>query len=280
MTSLHVAAVALVWLMWPAVARAHPAIDEAVSLYERAEFTRAQAALDEAARSGQLDRDDVLLLLSTQALVRYALRNTDAMERALTRLASIDPEHTWGPATPPDVLAAFQRAVDASGGAVAVTVSARARGSDVEIAIAVAHDDAGLVEATELGVRVAGVWRVADGTTLTVPRDGDVVAYYAVARGPGGAELARAGSAEAPLTTELPRLAPEPPPRSEPNPHVEPLSVAPPETPRPSSGSSPWPWIGIGAGLAVAAGVVIAIVLASGGDSRLVGPGLDWMGDG
>ena len=255
-------------------ALAHPDLDEAVDRYERAEFEAARAALTRALRQGSLDRAELSLLLSTSALVHYALRDIEAMERALAQLASIEPAFEWGPATAPDVLAAFARAKEATPGTIAIAVEVEPDDDTIALSVNVTGDSAELVASVELAARTAGEWLRTSERELAVPRDGERVAYYAVARGPGGAELAREGSADAPSERELPPRAPEIPPSD--TREVRAAAITADED---ADGVSPWPWLALGVGIAAALGIVLGLVIFS-SESELVGPQVDWMGDG
>jgi hypothetical protein len=257
-------------------ALAHPDLDEAVQHYERAEFEAARAALARAASEGPLDREELSVWLSTAALVCYAVRDIDAMDRALAQLASIEPTFEWGPATAPDVLTAFERATAASRELLAIDVQVGPTDDTVELAATVTGDPGELVESIALAARTGGEWRRTTERSLVVPRESDRLEYYAAALGPGGAELAREGSAEAPSTLELPSVATR---RERPEQRDAPEPARAPHTDTGTGGASPWPWIGLGVGIAAALGVVLGLVIFS-GDSRLVGPQVDWMSDG
>jgi len=234
---------------------ASPEVDEAVARYEGADFEGALEALARAEAGQGLDRAELLRLLATRALVDFALGRSEALDRDLVMLASLEPEYDLGRRAPPAVRQAFEAARGRVRGRLALRVDAAPAPGGLRVRAEVEGDAAGLVRATSISARrPGGPWRTAGGGTLDLAVTHGAVEAWAVARGPGGAPVATAGSAEAPLRLAAP--AAERPRR------------------RPSGGGNATLWIGIGVGAAVAAvATTVLVVVASGADEdTLVGP--------
>jgi hypothetical protein len=239
-----------------AAATAHaasPELDDAVLRYEGADFEGALEALGRAERGQGLDRAELLRLIATRALVHFALGRSDALDRDLVMLVSLEPEYDLGRRAPPAVSDAFEAARRRLRGRLALRVESAPAPGGVRVRAEVEHDAAGLVRTLSIsGRRPGGPWRTAAGGTVDIGVADGVVEVWAVARGPGGAPVANAGSVEAPLRLSAPAAAPRG---------------------RPSSGGNAALWIGLGIGAAVAAvaTTVLVVVTSSGDGDTLVG---------
>lgn len=97
-------------LISPERSLAHPLIDQARASYEKAHFEQALEELSEASGLDDLTREDALALLTTSALVHFAIGNPDAMRADLSLLAAIEPMHELGDESPPSLRRAFDEA--------------------------------------------------------------------------------------------------------------------------------------------------------------------------
>lgn len=93
---------------------AHAQLEAAEQHFASARFEEALDALD-AIDAGALDRADALVELELRARVLHALGNdAAALDRALTRLARLSPEHRFPDEVPPDLVQALERARSAN----------------------------------------------------------------------------------------------------------------------------------------------------------------------
>jgi len=255
----------------PGTAWAHPQIERGRHQYEDANFRQALQTLQRALRAHELTRDDLVRLFETRALIRLAMNDRAEYLADLGALASIDPEHAFGREVPPDVTTDFARVRAAQGGPLRVAVTTAPAEGGVEIGARVENDGSHLVERLELSGRPTGGadWRNGtDGHLTLAVAPGDRLEYAAVARGPGDAVLASAGTREAPLTFQVPRPTRVPAVVDEHDP--DPLDPDDGDDDRDSGdggggGPSPWIWVSAGA-VGVAVAVVLVVVATSGTD--------------
>lgn len=252
----RIPAFALLAIAVTSAASAQPTeLDEGVRLYEQAELEAALAALDRAAE-GRLERADVVRLLATRALVRFALGFFEPLERDLLAIATLEHDYELGMRAPPPLHAAYARLQGQIAGPLRVTVELEALEAGVRLHARTEGDAANIVEHVALSARrVGGEWQRGEDGNLVLPvLSGERVELYAEAIGPGNAVLASDGTANAPRTETVP------PYRSE---------AAPPR------GLSTGAKVGIvAASAAIVAAVVIIAILASGGSqsTRPQGP--------
>ncbi len=247
-----VLALGLAVLATPAVALAHPKVDEGKELMMEAEFERALEAFAEAEEASDLTRDDLVELLGARSLAYLAMDDASALRQELRALASLAPEHRWGREAPPELGEAFAQTLEVVDGTVQVRSESEGVPGGVSVEAEAVDDHGDLVRELRIFTRVGGgSWRRTRSGTQAAPA-GQRLDYYVQAIGPGGAVLAAEGSRDEPLQSE-PALAGGSLVRSEDD---------------EGGGISPWVWIGIGAGVLVAVGVVLAIVLVgSSGES-------------
>jgi hypothetical protein len=194
-------------------AEAQSCVDRAVADLRRADFAAARAALERCESATGLTPAELALYYETSALLSLAAGDDDAGTLALSRLAAIAPDHAFSDDAPPSVRSRFAE-IAGRAARPSLEVSAEPDGDEVVIVAAVRDDPHSVVRQTHIFVRSGGApWsdRVADRVTAPAPA-GSEVAYYAVGEAIGGAEVVRAGSADAPLTFRAPSEATEAPP--------------------------------------------------------------------
>lgn len=229
-------------------ALAHPLVEEGRERMQLAEFDAALEAFARAEDADDLSRDDLIDLLDARAMVHLATSSREEMDRDLSALSSLDPDHLFGPEAPPELSDAFADVVASSVGSLTVRGSARPVPGGIELSASVEHDTANLTRGTRIWIRQgSGSWRRASERLVTLPAGG-TVDYYVEAIGPGGALIARGGSRAEPLHSEA---APGD-------------SAAPIRSDGEGGGVGIWLWLGLGA--VVIAGGVVAAVLLFGGD--------------
>jgi hypothetical protein len=193
-----------------------PSLARASALIEDADFEAARAVLTELAAGEGFSERDVLVWLALSALVEFALTGTPP-EDELGALLAFDPAHSLGESVPPDLRDALDDLRDREHPPVEIAVEATSSRGRYRLRAAVANDGAGIVREPRVYARAGGEreWRASEGGVLTLDTAADEIAYYAEAVGPGGAIIARQGSADAPLvlrsTTRAERVV-EPPP--------------------------------------------------------------------
>lgn len=242
-------------ILWCATAQAHPAVDEARGRYERGDFEGTLATLDALDDDAGLSAADLVRLLELRVLAARALGDEASTDAALEALASLRPDHRFGPEVPPVVQARFASIV-ASSAPLAVEARAEADGDEVVLSVRAAHDRSRLVRSIRVHAALGGVWRTERGPSLRLRVDpGAEVAWFAELVGPGGAIVRSAGSREQP---RLHRRG------------VAGGEGAPAEA---SSGVEAWPFL-VAGGAAVVAAVVltVALVLTAGVDTAVEGP--------
>jgi hypothetical protein len=274
----------------PALAHAHPLVDEGERKYEDADFQGALDAFARAEAATDLTRADLVRLYTRRAMVHHAMQHPDELEADVFRLANLDRAVRLPRAAPPAVRRAYEQAVARVASLLRVDVEAEAMPGGTRLVARVSDDNAGLVQSLRVRARTAGgAWRRTDRATLEVPAAaGATVEYVAEAVGPGGAVLAQAGTDDAPLRTTLapalvdavttpvaatttanggaaPATAPAPGPQP-----ASPRDAAP----RAEGGAPVWPWLVAGGVVLAAAVVVVALFVVPGpeGDQPVSGP--------
>jgi len=208
-----ITSVLLLVAIGPAEAAAQGAahIDDGVRLYEEADLSGALEALSRA-EEGPLDRNDVLRLLLTRALVRFGLGEFGPLERDLLAIATIEPDYDLGVRAPPPLQNAFARAKERVTEPLGIRVELEGMAGGVRLSANAIGDRAGVVERIVVAARPAGdgSFSRGDGGTLTLPvTTGGDVELYAAAIGPGGAILATDGTEDEPRRARVPAPAAE-----------------------------------------------------------------------
>lgn len=179
----------------PAVAYAHPLIEEAARHYESADFEGALAALSRAERADDLRREDLVQLLIQRAVISLALGREAQMRADMAALVSIAPMQELGREIPPQVREAFADALgeDASALTVRATLSPMEGGG--RVSAEVTGDPTGVTRAIRVAARAAGAeWRRGEGSVAVETLPGATIEFFAEAVGPGGAVLATDGT--------------------------------------------------------------------------------------
>lgn len=178
------------------LAQAGP-IAQATARIDEADFEAAIGILDRAEAGDALSREDLVLLYATRAGASLALGRADDMTRDLDRLSALEPAYVLDASARPelrDALAArshqplrLDLAFDVQPGAATIRAT-------------VAGDPGGLAREIHLRARVVGTeaWTERTGDTLVVPATDAELEYWGEIVGPGGAIVARAGSAASP----------------------------------------------------------------------------------
>lgn len=226
------------------VAALHPDVDRGRALFEEGALDEALAAYASALEAERLTRDDLVSLTEGRILIYYARSWADPLRTELATLAAIDPEHHFGAEAPPELIRAFEEAVERSPGAIAIEVETTRRGSSVRVAMRVRNDVTSSARRVELHARPSGgAFETSDGELTLRIGSTPIVEYYAVVYGPGDAILASTGSPESPRQASAVLATARPPA---------------------DDGDSTWLWIGIAAGGAVlAAGVALVVLFAT-----------------
>lgn len=231
----------LLWLV-PELALAHEAIDGARARYDEGDPRGTLAELERAEREGPLTLEELVTLYELRVLAHRALGDEPATDRALRALAELAPDRAPSRELPEVLRERLEVFARASSGPPRVEIEVAPRAGGVAIRARVEGDDESLAGATTLRARVAGgPWIAGNGTLELTAPEGARIEWEATARGPGQSVLAtRAGE----------------------------HTVA-----RAEGGGDAWPWIVAGGGaLVVVAIVAIAVVAASGVDTRVEGP--------
>lgn len=235
----------LVCAAWSASAvEAQDALAEAAAAFERAAFADAVEAYDRAAAGDGLERGEVLALLEGRALARHAARDHAGAERDLAALLSLEPEATLGEMAPPALQRAFARLRGEVTGALAMTSEAARVPDGFVVRARVQNDVESLVRAVHVYWQSEGEWEHAEGREVRVVA-GSTLRFYVEALGPGGAVLARHGSADAPERAAA----------------IE-GGASPVEAPMEPVSDDSGLWIGVGVGIGVAVLAAVAVVIA------------------
>ena len=238
-------------------AHAHPLLDDAVDLYEAADFARALRTFNTAYRNADLSVEELLQLFEMRALVHRAIGDEEAMLADLRRLAAVRPSYRLGRLAPPPVRKAFQDMLEENGGSLGVELVIEEKAFD-GVPYMVARVDQvprGLVDHTALQCRVGAedkaIARTAQGSRVRIklPKTGAHNGCEATAHTRQGGVLFSANVDG-----------------TRPPPSREPLQM-PEYGTAPSDGSvnkkkKKWPWIVAASVLVVAGGVTAGVVLS------------------
>lgn len=240
------AGVALTALLPVQTAHAHPTIDAARARFDDADFAAVLELLASAEQRSDLSTSDLETLFELRAIAGIANGDPTTMERALTSLVAIAPEHRLGSEAPPEVIEAFERARSRTPARLRIAVAGERRGDRVSIRARTENDPTSLVRELRLSVRVdASPWRPAANAAITLTAEpSQSIEYHAEAIGPGGATIASDGTPEQPARVSAVDLS---------------SSDRVPQGGDHGGGVSPWLWVAIGA-VAVGVGVTIAVV--------------------
>ncbi len=198
-------AFALLTVAWAGPAFAQSPLSEGNARLELADFEGAVAAFDriEAADSG-LTRAQLVELYSLRSSAHLALGDDSAMEADIRRLAALDPDHEFGPATRPEVRQAYERFQGAAGPPLSVVAAPHEEPGAVRIDADVRGDSVDLTRSVRVRARVGdGEWLVGDRSLMLPATEGSRVQYLVEAVGPGGAVLAAEGTESAPRSYEV-----------------------------------------------------------------------------
>ncbi len=184
---------------WASTASAQTCVDRAHGELANAELGAARAALEECAGASGFTLADLAAYHEAWALVHFGEGQQEEGDRALARLAAIAPEHQLRPEVPPRIRARFETLV-AAAVRPRLELTAEREGGEVVIEAHVRDDPHGVVVQARVHARDAasGDFGPPAQDRVSVQSEGDV-AYYGVAEGVGGAQVATAGSSEAPL---------------------------------------------------------------------------------
>ncbi len=234
----------------PSQALAHPDLDAAIESAEEADFDAALVSFDAAISSGQLTRDELILLLSKRSLVLHALNRDTALGRDLSLLAMLAPDLELGRAAPPPLIARWTELRSSQAAPLSVSGSCTPTAAGAEVSAQVE----GLRDA-ELGqvfihMRSAGGrWVQKQASQVDISSGDDARDYYVEVRGLGGIQLAAEGSADEPLHCAA---------------LTDPSAAAgPTDEGGGKSKKKMWWWIG-GTGVVVAAAAVAAVIVLGG----------------
>jgi hypothetical protein len=204
--------VALSLLATASDAHAQAELDEARQAYEEADFEAALAAYERAADSDDLERAALERLLEGRALVRLALGDEEGMDRDLSWLAAVNAEHELSDEAPPEIRVAFEAAARQWDDCCELDLDLdHGDGRAPRLSATLGEAPEGLVQRFELRYRLAGgsesteEYTEVDDTQVYLDLESGTttVEAYAVARGPGGVEIARVGAVDRPERFEL-----------------------------------------------------------------------------
>ena len=191
------ATIALVLASTGARAAAQSCIEEGVARLRDADFTAARAALETCEGTDGLSTAELARYYEVSALLHFGTGDEASGELALARLAALVPDHRFSDDAPPSVRSRFASIAPRVARPV-LEVEASARSGVVVVSGTVRDDTHGIVRQVRLFARPTE-GRFEDRVGRFEAPDGTDLAYYGVAEGIGGAEVARAGSAERPL---------------------------------------------------------------------------------
>jgi hypothetical protein len=223
-----------------------PSLARAGALIEDADFESAREVLRTLAAGEGFSESDVLVWLELSMLVEFAIGGTPP-EPELGALLALDPDRQLGEAVPPDLRDALDALRARPHPPLEIAVEATSTAGRYRLRAVVSNDGASIVREPRVFARPAGErsWRASEDGALAIETAAAELAYYAEAIGPGGAVVARQGSADAPLVLRSQARAPE----------VEPVV---PE----DDGDFPVAAVAIvSAGTAVAIGVAVVLAL-------------------
>jgi hypothetical protein len=234
----------------PAPALAHPDLDAAIEHAAEADFDAALASFDAAIASGELTRDELIVLLSERSLVLHALNRDEALGRDLSLLAMLAPDRELGRAAPPPLIARWTELRTSQAAPLSVSGICAPTPSGAEVSAQVEG-----LRNPELGqvfihMRApGGRWLQKQAAKVDVSSGDDARDYYVEVRGLGGIQLAADGSIDEPL--HCASLA-------DPS-----AAVGPTDDGGGKSKKKMWLWIG-GTGAVVVAAAVAAVIVLGG----------------
>lgn len=260
-----VVALALATLASPLSAHADRGdLDQAIDLYEQGRLRESQESLQAAEQGEGLVRGDVVQLLTYQALIAHASQDSESLQAALLRLATLGEDDAFGRSAPPPVVQAYREARSQAPEALRVEVETTRVPGGLALVGRVVGDLGALV--SELRVRArpsGGRWLEGIGGEVTLPASCESLEVVAEARGPGGAVLAHIGRDDEPATLTVEPRAPVP---------VD--ALVPPATPPPLEDDTPWVVATVvGAGLfIIGAAVLIGVLVSDQSRRHSIGP--------
>src|SRR5688500_11497761 len=137
------------------VAHADDRVEAGWRWFLQAEFDRALEAFDEAA-ARSLDREEAARLLEGRVQVHWAMGDENRAAEDLARLAVLDPAHELARESPPDLLAAFERARTRARGAPRIRVRVVEQDGVARVTADVENDPSGLVLSVRIRARARG----------------------------------------------------------------------------------------------------------------------------
>lgn len=188
----------------PAVAHAHPMVDQARREFDGTRHERALELLEQAEEQRDLTRDDLVELLLLSAFAHRALGQMDLAEVDMFRLAGLDPTRELGREVPPQLRRLFDRARERVPGPVRIEVNVERVGEVMTVSAEVLDD----VAALATGFRIFGraesgdVRQSSDARLDVTVLPHQAGEYWAELLGPGGAVIASQGSETSPLRAE------------------------------------------------------------------------------
>jgi hypothetical protein len=190
-------------LSFASTAAAQGGISEGIELLQRAEFESAVQAFDRAEEANEgLTREDLVELYIHRAGAQLALQQGARMRADLRKLATLEPNHEFGPETRPEMVEAFEALGGGSPIALGTDVSEDPGG--VRVSGEVSNDGEELVRRVRVRARVGdGDWQEGEDALVLPAAVGGTLEYVVEAVGPGGAVLANEGTITSPATHAL-----------------------------------------------------------------------------
>lgn len=188
----------------PAVAHAHPMVDQARREFDATRHRRALQLLEQAEEQRDLSRGDLIELLLLRAFAHRALRQMDLAEVDMFRLAGLDPARELGREVPPQLRRLFEQARERVPGPVRIEVHVERSGEVMTVTAEVLDDVAALATGFRLFGRAENgdVRQSTDSRLDVTVLPNQTGEYWAELLGPGGAVIASQGSEDAPLTID------------------------------------------------------------------------------
>lgn len=234
---------------------------------QEARFEEALEVLERAERA-RLDGPELVELLSLRSQVRYTLSvDEEALDRDLSGLASLDPDHEFPPEVPPGLRTRFEQRRAALTGPLDLRMEWDADGVRVEVA----NDPANLVHRVRIHALGEAGWRVIENDHLDLtelrPRG---VWLEGLSR--AGGVVMRRGSESEPLAVRLPAMAnasfaPAPDEEEEVPPVLSPPTL-PQDEPTGDDTAVFWVLGGVGVTIGIALAIVIGVVAGSQGGTE------------
>lgn len=236
--------------------RAHAQLADGARHLASADFERAVRAYDRAISEATLSRDELVALYEGRAIARWAIGDEDLARLDLAALASLDPQHAFTPEAPPALTRAF---AESPVEPLALSLSWDDAPGRARAHVAVENDGAGLVLLVRIHARrPSEPWSIEEGTEVEITHGAtERVELWAEAIGPGGAVVARLGTALAPL--------------AHPD-QVGPSARAVLAAPDQAAPTTPlWIAVGVGAAVLVVVAIIVGVVVGT-NESQGVAP--------